>query len=179
MITSGIGGNLKRREMDSLMTLLSPKKGETILDAGCGSGFYAKLIRPSGAKILCVDVSSEMVETVRNLGVDAEVHDIELLDLGRTFDKILCAGPLEFCRNPAKALRNLRRHVNNGGYMVLSTLNVSPFGFVYWVYHLSHGLRINLFSLGRIARLLKEANFKIETAQKPTSFLYVMKAKPV
>jgi len=179
MITSGIGGNLKRREMDCLMTLLSPKKDETILDAGCGSGFYAKLIRHAGAKILCVDISSEMVETVKSIGVDAEVHDIESLELGRKFDKILCAGPLEFCRDPAKALRNLRRHINNRGYMVLSTLNVSPFSFVYWVYHLSHGLRINLFSLGCIVRLLEEANFKIETIQKPTSFLYVIKTKPL
>ncbi len=179
MITSGVGGNMKRREMDCLMTLLSPKKGETILDAGCGSGFYAKLIRNSGAKILCVDISSEMVETVRRTGLEAEVHDIESMDLGRKFDKILCAGPLEFCRNPAKALRNLRHHVTNEGCMVLSTLSVSPFGFVYWIYHLSHGLRINLFSLRWIVRLLEEAKFKIETIQKPTSFLYVIKTKPL
>jgi len=178
MITSGIGGKLKRRETDCLMNLLSPKKDETILDAGCGSGFYARLIRSSSAKILCVDISSEMVGVVKKIGIDAEVHDIETMDLGRSFDKILCAGPLEFCRKPAKALRNLRRHINNGGYMVVSTLSVSPFGFVYWFYHLSHGLRINLFSLSRIAALLKEAGFRIEVVRRPTSFLHVIKARP-
>jgi len=167
---------MKRQEIDCLMNLLSPRKGESVLDVGCGSGLYGKLIDQTGAKVLCIDISPKMVDVVRNAGLDAEVHDVESLELGRRFDKILCAGPLEFCRHPSKALANLRCHVCSDGCLVLSTLNVSIIGFVYYVYHLSHGFRITLFSLKRIAALLVKAGFRVDVVKKPTSFLYVIKA---
>jgi 2-polyprenyl-3-methyl-5-hydroxy-6-metoxy-1,4-benzoquinol methylase len=178
MITSGIGGAMKRRETDCLMSLLSPRKRESVLDVGCGSGFYGRLIDQAGAKVMCVDISPKMIDIVRGAGLDAEVQDVESLELGRRFDKILCAGPLEFCRQPSKALANLRRHVHNEGCLVLSALNVSIIGFAYYLYHFSHGLRITLFSLRRIAALLVKAGFRVDVVEKPTSFLYVIRATP-
>jgi len=169
---------MKKREKNSLMHLLSPRRGERVLDVGCGSGFYANLIRSQGAAVFCVDISPNMVEVVRRAGIDAEVHDVQHLGLNREFDKILCAGPLEFCKQPLKALKNLRRHIAKEGCLVLSVLNVSVIGLVYRLYHLCHGFRTNLFSLNRIASLLSQAGFSIEAVEKPTSFLYVIKARP-
>lgn len=179
MITSGIGGAMKRKERDCLMKLLSPTKGERILDAGCGSGFYAKLILDSGAGVLCVDISPGMVDVVRRAGMEAEVQDVQSLNLHKEFDKILCAGPLEFCKEPLKALQSLRKHLKKDGSMVLSVLNVSIIGLVYRIYHLSHGFTINLFSLRLIADMLRQTGYRIELIEKPTSFLYVIKARPV
>jgi len=169
---------MKRREKSSLMRLLSPQTGEAVLDAGCGSGFYADLIRSAGARVFCVDISPRMVEVVKDAGIEAEVHDIQLLNLNREFDKILCAGPLEFCKQPLTALKSLRQHLAKEGCLVLSVLNVSIVGVAYSLYHMCHGFRINLFSLGRIASLLQEAEFRIEAIEKPTSFLYVIRARP-
>jgi len=179
MITSGFGGELKSREKDCLMRLLSPQKDETILDAGCGSGFYARIIRRSGARVYCVDISPAMVETVRLSGLEGETHDIQSLNLNRKFDKILCAGPLEFCKDPQKAIQNLRQHLVNDGHIVLSVLTVSLIGVAYWFYHLSHGLRINLFSLRRIVALLNSAGLRVEAVEKPTLFLFVIRARPI
>ena len=179
MISSGTGAALKRNERDCLMRLLSPRRGQSVLDVGCGSGFYANLIRNTGAEVFCVDISPEMVGVVRSAGIKAEVHNVESLDLEKKFDKILCAGPLEFCRQPSRALENLRHHLRTEGCMVLSVLSVSVMGFAYWLYHMSHGLRINLFSLPRIAHLLKQAGFMIEAVEKPTCFMYVIRARPV
>jgi len=178
MLTSGIGGQLKGREKNTLMRLLSPKSGETILDAGCGSGFYADMIRKSGAQVLCIDISPAMVEVVRTFGLDAQVHDIESLNLNMRFDKILCAGPLEFCKQPLKALQNVRRHVSEGGYIVLSVLNVSIMGLVYWFYHISHGVKITLYTLSRITNLLNQAGFDVEIVERPVSFLFAIRARP-
>jgi hypothetical protein len=52
-------------------------------------------------------------------------------------------------------------------------------GFAYWLYHMSHGLRINLFSLSHIVRLLEQAGFMIEAVEKPSSFMYVIRARVV
>jgi ubiquinone/menaquinone biosynthesis C-methylase UbiE len=179
MISSGIGAALKRNERDCLMRLLSPRRGQSVLDVGCGSGFYANLIRNTGAEVFCVDISPEMVSVVRSAGMKAEVHDVESLNLEKRFDKILCAGPLEFCRQPSRALENLRCHLSREGCIVLSVLSVSVMGFAYWLYHMSHGLRINLFSLSRIAHLLEQADFTIEAVEKPSSFMYVIRARVV
>jgi len=177
MITRGIGGTLKDREKNCLMGLLSPKEGEKILDVGCGSGFYASLIKRCGASVFCVDISPGMVEVVKSLGIEAEVHDVEKLSLNRRFDKVLCAGPLEFCKSPLAALENLRHHLSKEGCMVLSVLNVSLIGVAYKIYHLSHGISMNLFSLNRITALLDQAGFNIEKIEKPTSFMYAIRAR--
>jgi len=169
---------MKNREKNSLMRLLSPQARENVLDAGCGSGFYASLIKNKGARVFCVDISPRMVEVVKSAGMEAEVHDVEHLNLNRQFDKILCAGPLEFCKQPLTALKNLRQHLAKRGYLVLSVLNVSIIGVAYSLYHMCHGFRINLFSLGRITSLLQEAEFRVEAIEKPTSFLYVIRARP-
>jgi len=178
MITRGIGGAMKSREKNFLMHLLSPKRGESVLDVGCGSGYYASQIKSTGAGVLCVDISPEMVEVVKRAGMEAEVHDIQSLNLNRKFDKILCAGPLEFCKQPLTALENLRRHLTKEGCLVLSVLNASIIGLAYRLYHLCHGFSINLFSLKRIMALLNQAGFKIEAIERPTSFLYAIKARP-
>lgn len=178
MLTSGLGGRLKGREKDTLMRLLSPKSGETILDAGCGSGFYADMIRKSGAQVLCIDISPAMVEVVRTSGLEAQVCDIQSLNLKMKFDKILCAGPLEFCKQPLKALQNVRQHVSEEGYVVLSVLNASIMGLVYWFYHLSHGVKITLYTLSGITNLLNQAGFDVEIVERPVSFLFVIRARP-
>lgn len=175
-ITSGFVGALKRREKSCLMRLLSPRKGERILDVGCGSGFYANLIKETGAQVFCVDISPAMVRLVRASGIEAEVHDIESLNLNREFDKILVAGALEFCEKPSEALRNLRRHTGNNGRLALTVPNLSIMAAAYWLYHLTHGFRIRLFSLGRIIALLDQAGFKVEAVEEPTPFLFAISA---
>ena len=175
-VTSGFVGALKRREKDCLMHLLSPRKAERILDAGCGSGFYANLIKKTGAQVFCVDISPAMVKLVKASGIEAGVHDIESLDLSQEFDKILLAGALEFCEKPSEALRNLRRHIANKGHIVLTVPNVSIMGAAYWFYHLTHGLRIGLFSLRQIMALLDQAGFKVDAVEKPTPFLFAISA---
>lgn len=170
---------MKRREKDSIIRLLSPKKGDSILDAGCGSGFYARLVSDLGAEVFCVDIAPKMVEVVAGAGFRAQVCNVESLRLERKFDKILCAGVLEFCKQPLKALLSLREHLRNGGHMVLTFPNVSVLGLAYWLYHLTHGITISLFTLDRVASLLESAGLRIQVVEKPLPFLFVVKARPL
>ncbi len=177
-ITSGFVGGLKNREKDYVMRLLSPRKGDWILDAGCGSGFYAHLVDKAGARVFCVDISPPMVQIVTSSGIQAEVHNIESFDLDRKFNKILAAGPLEFCENPFKAMQNLRKHISDNGSLVCTVPRISLAGAAYWCYHLSHGLAIKLFSLKGIISILDRAGFEVETVLKPIPFLFIIRAIP-
>jgi SAM-dependent methyltransferase len=63
------------------VALLAPRSGEMILDVGCGDGVLTLAIMASGARVIGLDASAEMVEAARKRGVDAFVADAEALDL--------------------------------------------------------------------------------------------------
>jgi SAM-dependent methyltransferase len=63
------------------LKLLDPQPGEMILDLGCGDGTLTRLIMDSGARVIGLDASPEMVEAARAKGVDAFVADAQALGL--------------------------------------------------------------------------------------------------
>jgi SAM-dependent methyltransferase len=63
------------------LELLAPQPGELILDLGCGDGVLTERIAQSGARVLGLDASPDMVEAARRRGVDAFVADAQALGL--------------------------------------------------------------------------------------------------
>lgn len=175
----GILGAMRKREKECVMQMLSPQLGETVLDAGCGSGFYSIPIKKCGAEVLGVDASPKMVEVAIKSGIEAEVYDLQTLNLGRKFDKIVCAGVLEFCDEPQRVIENLKNHLNEHGFIVFLIPSFSLAGLAYKLYHLFHGIHVTLFSLGKIENLLNKSDLKIAAIGKPGPFTYVLKAEVI
>jgi SAM-dependent methyltransferase len=65
----------------AVVELLAPQPGEMILDLGCGDGVLTQRIMESGARVIGLDASPDMVEAARARGVDAFVADAQALDL--------------------------------------------------------------------------------------------------
>ena len=59
---------------DSLVEALEPKAGERILDLGCGDGFLTRRIGESGATMVGVDSSPQMIAAAKERGVDARYN---------------------------------------------------------------------------------------------------------
>jgi 2-polyprenyl-3-methyl-5-hydroxy-6-metoxy-1,4-benzoquinol methylase len=139
-------GPLRRREARAVLTLLDPHPGERILDAGCGAGFYTRLIAGRGAEVLGVDGAPGMVEAARGEGLEAQIHDLaEGPPPGGPYDKILCAGVLEFCESPNPVLSNLVASLRpDGGALVLMFPRSSPMGWLYRLHHILHRLPCTL-----------------------------------
>lgn len=164
--THGLIGNLVANEQSIVMNLLSPKEGEKILDAGCGSGFYSSLIRDYGASVFGIDFSPAMITELGKKGIPGEVADIEHLNLGKKFDKILCAGALEFTRMHQDVFRNFSEHLKEGGCFVLVYPRKSFGGVIYQLFHLSHGVKIKLFSKKELKNLALKAGLILSTVKK-------------
>ena len=63
------------------LELLDAQPGEMILDLGCGDGALTAKIMASGARVIGLDASPDMVEAARARGVDAFLADAQALDL--------------------------------------------------------------------------------------------------
>lgn len=72
---------------------------------------------------LGVDIDPVGVETLKGMGFNAVCADVETMDLGRRFDTIVAGEIIEHLENPGRFLRNLKRHLNPGGVLLISTPN--------------------------------------------------------
>lgn len=93
-----------------------------ILEAGGGSYTLIRIDRPQ--HITVVDLSPEQLE--RNDYADEKIlgdlHDEGLLR--ETYDLIVCWDVLEHLSDPALAVRNMARHLSDGGLLVIGCPNL-------------------------------------------------------
>lgn len=98
--------------------------GRSVLDAGCGDGRFSHALCQLGAKVLSVDMSETGVRRAKeNCAAFPEhrgkVANLLTLDLGETFDLIYSWGVTHHTGDTDRAIANLARHLNPGGYLVL------------------------------------------------------------
>jgi trans-aconitate methyltransferase len=103
---------------EPLVGLLAPKAGERILDLGCGDGALTEKLAATGATVVGVDASPEMVAAARARGLDARVMDGQSLDFDREFDAVLSNAALHWMRQSDAVLKGVRRALKPGGRLV-------------------------------------------------------------
>jgi len=106
---------------EDLVTLLAPKKGEHILDLGCGTGQLAAAIAASGALVEGVDHSEDMINTAKETysGIQFLVEDAESLNYQMKYDAIFSNAVFHWISNPAKAVNNVYNALKPGGRFVV------------------------------------------------------------
>ncbi|MGB9868266.1 MAG: class I SAM-dependent methyltransferase [Bacillota bacterium] len=53
--------------LPNLLRLMQIHQGEVVLDLGCGQGFFCRAFHNAGAKVIGVDLSSELIELARKV----------------------------------------------------------------------------------------------------------------
>jgi 2-polyprenyl-3-methyl-5-hydroxy-6-metoxy-1,4-benzoquinol methylase len=114
----GLWGRLKAAEWEAVRACLELSPGLTVLDAGCGPGYYSLRLREAGAEVRGMDLSPAMLAEYRALDFEGEEASLETFRSDARYDRILAAGVLEFVDDPATALRNLAGLLKDGGLLV-------------------------------------------------------------
>ena len=98
---------------------LDAKPAESILDLGCGDGQLTLRLASTGACVVGVDVSPEMLASARSRGIDAREGSAESLPYpDAVFDAVFSNAALHWVRDQDAMMAEVRRVLRPGGRFV-------------------------------------------------------------
>jgi SAM-dependent methyltransferase len=98
---------------------LDAKPAESILDLGCGDGQLTLRLAATGASLIGVDLSPEMLAAARSRGIDAREASAESLPFAdHSFDAVFSNAVLHWVRNQDAMMTEVRRVLKPGGRFV-------------------------------------------------------------
>lgn len=103
-----------------LLELLEPRAGERILDLGCGTGNLTAKIAESGAHVIGIDASPEMIKQARQNYPRIEFHLADVCDFrgDEPFDAVFSNAALHWIQPPERAVRTIADVLHPGGRLV-------------------------------------------------------------
>src|SRR5579872_2522092 len=103
-----------------VVEMLAPKAGERILDLGCGTGHLAAQIASSGAEVIGIDRSTEMIAQARKQypELEFEVCDARAVPYENQFDAVFSNAALHWILELEKVVIGVARALRPGGRFV-------------------------------------------------------------
>ena len=100
-------------------------QGRRVLDAGCGTGHFSRVLSGWGAELVSLDVGegllSEVLKKCRTRAVEGTVLDLPFSD--GEFEIVLCTEVIEHTPDPRAAVAELCRVLAPGGTLLLTVPN--------------------------------------------------------
>lgn len=157
-----------------LMTLLGKDiEKKKILDIGCSTGYFGKLLKDQGAYVVGVDISADAIEDAKKNLDEALVLDVNIERLPHKkgeFDIVVAAEVIQFLYNPEMVLRELNRVLKDDGKLVITTPNLLYWGnrlkflkgeFVYQKIGVFDEGHVHFYTNETLKEDLKKSGFKI------------------
>jgi trans-aconitate methyltransferase len=101
-----------------VVALLGPRPGERILDVGCGDGVLTARLAVTGATVVGVDASVELLAAARERGLDVRQGDAQALAFEGEFDAVFSNAALHWMLQPDAVLAGVARALRPGGRFV-------------------------------------------------------------
>jgi trans-aconitate methyltransferase len=117
--TYGKNGAFVHGLAGGVLEWLAAQPGESILDLGCGDGQLTQRIAATGASVVGVDTSPEMVASAHSRGMVADVANAEALPYSENaFDAVFSNAALHWVRDHDAMMQQVRRVLRPGGRFV-------------------------------------------------------------
>lgn len=119
---------LRRELLDPLILSLLDPPGKTILDLGCGEGYFARVVKLAGAKrVIGVDISPGLIEDAhkQDAAVEYEVYDIvaDQLLYPNTLDAVVAHMVMMDVSEIETAYEKISASLAPSGRLVVSIVN--------------------------------------------------------
>ena len=115
----------KMLEMPATLELSGNVKNKKVLDWGCGSGIYAKILTRKGAKVKGFDISEEMVKIAKkeNPKLDLRVGSGLKIPFKEKFDIVVASLAIHYLKDWDKVFEEVKKILKKGGIFVYSVGN--------------------------------------------------------
>lgn len=112
-------------EMPATLGLIGNVKRKKLLDLGCGSGIYAKLLTKKGAIVKGFDISPKMLEIAKknNPDLDLRIGSAYKIPFKEKFDIVYSALVIHYLNDYDKMFKQVSRVLNKNGLFIFSTVN--------------------------------------------------------
>lgn len=99
--------------------------GKTLLDAGCGTGWFSQRAVERGARVTSMDLGEKLLgEVAKKCASERVVGSILAIPFqDRSFDYVISSEVVEHVPDPFKAIAELHRVLKPGGILVITTPN--------------------------------------------------------
>ncbi len=148
--------------------------GRKVLDCGCCTGYFSKLLMDRGNHVQAVELSPPAVKSARDKGVYVVEHDLEepLPFEDESFDVVVAFEILEHLFDTKGFLEECRRVLTPGGEILISTPNLNSLvhrvriALGYHIHYMGtfpedhHGDHIRIFNRETLSRLLQMTGFE-------------------
>ncbi|HPJ70201.1 MAG TPA: class I SAM-dependent methyltransferase [Candidatus Mcinerneyibacteriales bacterium] len=134
-----LGVLVDKAEKDLFLMCAAPKRGEKVLDLGCGTGHYSLFLAQRGCDVIGVDISEPMLKFARKKsemsGLSVRWVNTSLKELPfdeESFDLVCSVTAFEFLNDPRKAALKAWSLVKKGGRLVIAVIaKESPWARLY------------------------------------------------
>lgn len=109
-----------------IVKLLNAKKGERVLDVGCGAGYFLEQAQKEGIICYGIDIAKNAVEIARNNVKKCRIQQgiaEHLPYKDEFFNYVVCLGSLEHFLQPKKAVLEMKRVLKNDGFICIVVPN--------------------------------------------------------
>jgi len=109
-------------EMPGTLELLGKVKGKKILDWGCGSGIYAKILSKRGAVVKGFDISEELIKIakINNPDLDLRQGSGYKIPFNEKFDIVFASLAINYTKDWDKVFSEVKRVLNDKGIFIFS-----------------------------------------------------------
>lgn len=112
----------RERTMATLLAWGGDWRGRTVLDAGCGTGAFARRLADAGAVVTGVDISAREIEAARERVPEAVFRQADFYAVAETFDVVVCLDSLIYYAEDdlVRLLGHLGRHTRTALYFTFT-----------------------------------------------------------
>ncbi|MBT9316768.1 class I SAM-dependent methyltransferase [Leptothoe spongobia] len=147
-----------------------------VVDFGCATGYFAKLLREEGCEVVGVELNPEAAKVAEKYCKEVVVADLDYVKIedvfeGQTFDVATFGDVLEHIKNPWQLLKAVRRILNPNGFVVASIPNIAHGAvrlsllegeFEYREVGLLDNTHLRFFTRSSVGQLFSESGYAIQ-----------------